>query len=150
MPDITIHPSTKIIMLMYLFALVLTLGGLYAANLFFPDNPNWWFGGVLGILYLFYAVVRHLGLMREKFIVSTDRLRHESGFISKDTRTIDLAKVQDVSVHQNVKQRLLGMGRLSVETAGGSSSIVIDNVDSPHKLADMILERSRQSPHHLP
>jgi len=58
--------------------------------------------------------------------------------------------VQDVRVDQSVKQRLLGMGRLSVETSGGSSTIAINNVDSPHKIADMILERSRHSPHPLP
>jgi uncharacterized membrane protein YdbT with pleckstrin-like domain len=116
--------------------------------MFLQSPQNWWMGAIHGVGYLVAVAFHHAGLLMDKLVISTDRLRHESGFLSKSTHTIDLVKVQDVRVDQSVKQRLLGMGRISVETSGGSSAIAIDNVDNPHQLADMILERSRHSPHH--
>ena len=150
MEDLVIRPSTKIVMASYVIAALVTIGGIVAARLLFPDSPYWWLGAIPGFGYEMAIVVRHLGLLMEKLTISNERLRYESGFISKSTHTIDLGKVQDVRVDQNVKQRMLGLGLISVETSGGSSAISVDNVDDPHKVADMILERSRQSPHHTP
>jgi len=149
MQDLIIRPSTKIVMASYIAAILVAIGGAVAVYTIEQSHEHWWAGTIPGIAYFIAVVISHLGLLMDKLIISADRLRHESGFISKRTHTIDLVKVQDVRVDQSVKQRLLGMGRLSVETSGGSSTIAINNVDSPHKIADMILERSRHSPNPL-
>ena len=146
MEDLVIRPSAKIVMISYIVASLITVGGPIAAFNF--GSPYWFLACLPGILLEIAIAFRHLGLLTEKLTLSNDRLRYESGFISKSTHTIDLGKVQDVRVDQNVKQRLLGMGLIAVETSGGASAISVDNVDDPHKVADMILERSRHSAHH--
>ena len=146
MEDLIIRPSTKIVMASYVVASLVTIGGTVAAYILMPSSPYWWVGALPGIGYEIAIMVRHVQLMVEKLVLSGDHLRYELGFISKSSRTINLAKVQDVTVTQNIKQRLLGMGGIFVETSGGSSGIRFNNVDSPHKVADMILERSRQIP----
>jgi len=75
--------------------------------------------------------------------VAGDRLRYESGAISKTTRTIQLSKVQDVRVDQRPMQRMFGVGNISIETAGEASRLTIPDVDKPQAVADEILNRSQ-------
>ena len=76
-------------------------------------------------------------------VVTADRLRYETGIAAKTTRTIQLAKLQDVRVTQRVSQRVFNVGDLSIETAGEASRLTLANVDDPHKLADEIMNRSQ-------
>jgi uncharacterized membrane protein YdbT with pleckstrin-like domain len=87
--------------------------------------------------------IRLLRAVSTKLTVLEDRLRWESGLVSKATRTIELDKIQDVRVDQTLGQRILGMGDLSLETAGGSSKIVMRTIDRPQAAADRILELAR-------
>jgi putative membrane protein len=77
-----------------------------------------------------------------KLTVSSDKLRFETGFLAKSTRTIQLAKVQDVRVDQSLKQRVFGVGTLSIETAGEGSRLAVGDIDQPQALADEIMRRS--------
>ena len=146
--DLIIRPSTKLILGGYIVgALLLIAGALLPA---FGIGAQYWFLWIIpGVAYLAVTSIRHLAVLMSKLVISEDRLHHESGFVSKQTHTIDLGKVQDVRVDQSVKQRLLNIGTVTVETAGGGSKIVVDNVDRPQKIADEILSRSRRAPHHL-
>ncbi|HTP32535.1 MAG TPA: PH domain-containing protein [Candidatus Acidoferrales bacterium] len=88
-----------------------------------------------------------LRALRRQFTTVTiagDRLRYESGFFSKSTRTIQLPKVQDVRVDQRLGQRMFGVGNLSIETAGEASRLTIADVDNPQALADTILDHTEK------
>ena len=87
--------------------------------------------------------IRLLRALTTRLTVLEDRLHWESGMFSKSTRTIELEKIQDVRVDQTLGQRLLGVGNLSLETAGGSSKIVMRIIDRPQHAADRILEMAR-------
>ena len=85
--------------------------------------------------------------LRRRVITTTitgDRLRYETGAISKSTRTIQLSKLQDVRVDQRLMQRIFNVGNLSLETAGEASRLTIQNVDKPQALADEILNRAQK------
>jgi membrane protein YdbS with pleckstrin-like domain len=97
----------------------------------------------LPALAALYLAVRHIRRRLVKLTILDDRLRYEAGLLSKTTRTMELAKVQDVRVDQTVGQRMLNIGHLSLETAGETSRIVMPSVDRPHEAADRILELSR-------
>ena len=57
---------------------------------------------------------------------------------------MDLSKIQDVRVDQSAGQRMLGIGDLSIESAGNTSQIVMLSVDRPQEAADRILELARE------
>ena len=76
--------------------------------------------------------------------MTADRLRYETGLASKSTRTIQLAKIQDVRVDQRLSQRIFNVGDLSIETAGEASRLTIHNVDDPQGLADEVMSRSQK------
>ena len=67
-----------------------------------------------------------------------DRVRYEPAYLGRTTRTFLISKVQDVTVHQRVSQRIFGVGDLSIETAGGSGRETIFNIDRPQEIADLI------------
>jgi uncharacterized membrane protein YdbT with pleckstrin-like domain len=74
-----------------------------------------------------------------------DHLTLESGFLSRTRRTVDMAKIQDVTVRQTFGQRLLGVGDLILETAGESGRIGMANLDQPRIIADAIIEGAKRS-----
>jgi uncharacterized membrane protein YdbT with pleckstrin-like domain len=94
-------------------------------------------------ILLVIVMVRHVERRLMKLEIFGDRLRFQSGFLSKTTRTMELAKVQDVRVDQTLGQRMIGVGDLSFETAGETSRIVMRSIDRPQLAADHILELAR-------
>lgn len=134
-----LRPSLKFVKLSYVFCLVLAVAlGVYLLAV--KDHREWTiYGFVLPAIFLLFTVVRHIKRRQVKVTITGDRLRYEAGFFSKTTRTIELIKVQDVRVEQSFGQRMVNLGDLSLETAGGTSRIEIDSVDSPKEAADHIL-----------
>jgi uncharacterized membrane protein YdbT with pleckstrin-like domain len=78
--------------------------------------------------------------------ITGKRLRYDLGMLSRSTRTMELAKVQDVHVDQTFFQRILGLGNLSIQSAGETGNITIQNIDRPHDVAEFILETARKNP----
>jgi len=138
-----LRPSLKFVKLSYVLCLLLAVAiGVYLVADKTHDNRYVWALLVPGFL-LVLTMIRHAERRRVKVDILGDRLRYESGFLSKTTRTVELVKVQDVSVHQTLGQRMVNIGDLSFETAGQGSAIVIRSIDNPQEAADHILGLSR-------
>ena len=106
------------------------------------DVRMWWLLILPGFLMII-VLTRHIRRRLIKLDIVGDRVRYESGFFSKMTRTEEVIKLQDVQVHQTLGQRIIGVGDLSFETAGGSSRIVMRSIDRPQLAADHILELAK-------
>ena len=140
---VELRTSVKIIKLGYLLCVLLAIGiAVYLLAIHNEDQRMW---ALLAIpaLGLIILAVRHMRRRLIKLTILDDRLRYESGVLSKSTRTMELTKIQDVRVDQTLGQRMLDIGNLSLETAGESSRIVMRSIDNPHAAADRILELSR-------
>jgi uncharacterized membrane protein YdbT with pleckstrin-like domain len=138
-----VRPSTKVIKLGYVLCLLLALAiAVYLKSIGPEDVRLWWLLIVPGFLML-VVVTRHIKRRLMKLEILGDRVRLESGFFSKSTRTEEAVKLQDVRVDQTLGQRMIGVGDLSFETAGGSSRIVMRSIDRPQFVADHILELAK-------
>jgi uncharacterized membrane protein YdbT with pleckstrin-like domain len=62
--------------------------------------------------------------------LTTRRLRVRSGIVTRHGRDIPLARINDVSFEKGLLDRLLGSGRLVVESAGEHGQIVLNEI--PH------------------
>lgn len=139
-----VRPSVKLIKGAYVLAALLA-----AAILVFRDRQPQLAGLPTNWLLLIPAAIaltaacKHLARLATRLIISEDRVRFESGILSKTTRVMELVKVQDVRTDQSFGQRLIGVGDVSLETAGETSRIQIASVDNPQKVADHILELAR-------
>jgi uncharacterized membrane protein YdbT with pleckstrin-like domain len=60
--------------------------------------------------------------------LTTRRLRVRSGIVTRHGRDIPLARVNDVSFDKGLLDRLLGCGRLVVESAGEHGQIVLSEI----------------------
>jgi uncharacterized membrane protein YdbT with pleckstrin-like domain len=143
MEDRTIRPSMKTVWAAYGFAIVVILVGIWA---YFAYEPNWpyWVPAFLLIL-LVPAIRMHLSRRLITLRLHDDHLTLETGFLSRTRRTVDMAKIQDVTVRQTLGQRLLGVGDLMLESAGESGRMAIANLDNPRWIADEILASSSRS-----
>ena len=139
MNEVLIRPTLKFIKLGYILVLaVVALTAWFTLNTTMPWTPG------IAALLLLWPAQRHIRRQVTKVIISGDKLRYEAGFLSKTTRTIQLSKVQDVTVHQTLGQRIVGVGDLSIETAGESSRLTVQSIDRPQPIADDIIEASHR------
>jgi len=140
--DLTIRPTAKFLILRFV-----------VTGIVFLAIASWYFTSLKGKqgtdLIPFVAPIiflpAFLRLIRRQFTtvtVSGDRLRYETGMLSKTTRTIQLSRLQDVRVDQRPLQRMFRVGDISIETAGETSRLTIPDVDDPQPLADHILDRA--------
>ena len=60
--------------------------------------------------------------------LTTRRLRTRYGLVTRRGRDIPLARINDVSFEKGVLDRLLGAGRLVVESAGEHGQIVLRDI----------------------
>jgi uncharacterized membrane protein YdbT with pleckstrin-like domain len=107
------------------------------------DEPVNWLYAFPALIFVWTAI-KHFARRFQVMTLSDGRLRYESGLVSRSTRTLDLHRVQDVSVDQSFGQRLLGIGDISIETAGERGGLVMKAIDRPRQIADYILDSSRQ------
>src|SRR5262245_35882651 len=130
-----IRPSLKFIKLAYFFVALLAIAIGIAV---YAQTGELY--GFIALLLLVWPLWKHARRQFTKITIDGDKLRYEVGLFSKITRTIQLSKVQDVTVRQSIGQRLLRIGDLSIETAGETSRLTIINIDRPQEVADKIME----------
>ena len=138
-----LRPSTKFVNLSYVLCLLMAVAIGVGMKINPPPVEHLEYAFILPAILLVFTFVRHMQKRLVKITILGDRLRYESGLFSKSTRTLELVKVQDVRVDQSLGQRMVGIGNLSLETAGGTSRIEMDGIDSPQAAADHILELAR-------
>ena len=150
MAEMIIRPTMKFIYMGYVVVIVIVVALVVAMERIpMPSQiPSAWQPWIpwLPVLLLLWPVKRHLLNRLTKMTILDDKLRYERGLMSRTTRTILISRVQDVTVHQRVGQRLFGVGDLSVETAGEASRETIVNIDRPKEIADHINELSQRGP----
>ena len=141
MPDLTIQPTAKFVKAGAVVALLAVVALEICIVLYGLDSRAM----AAPVLILLWPVYRQLRRKFTRTVITGDRLRYESGVMSKSTRNIQLSKVQDVRVDQRLMQRMWNVGDLSIETAGEASRLTIPNVDNPQALADDIMNRAQRS-----
>ncbi len=138
MTDMKIRPSTNLIVLTYVSAVVLAAVIWYFGSGF--QNKYWMAAFAIPAWMALTAGMKHIRSNFTTVEIAGDRLKFEDGMFSKLTRSVPLHKVQDVTVRQTLSQRLLGLGDLSIETAGETSRLTICEIGSPRVVAEQILD----------
>ena len=72
----------------------------------------------LALLSLLWFLGRYAKWASTNFVLTSDRLIYRSGVASRQGREIPLERLNDVSFHQSILQRILGAGDLLLESAG--------------------------------
>jgi uncharacterized membrane protein YdbT with pleckstrin-like domain len=132
-PVLLIHPHWKTLIRPFLLAAIVVAAALVAEA--FPSGKN------ATAIRLAIAVVAILALMlwltvpvlrwrTTTYELTTRRLRVREGIVTRRGRDIPLVRINDVSFEKGLLDRLLGAGRLVVESAGEHGQILLNDI--PH------------------
>jgi uncharacterized membrane protein YdbT with pleckstrin-like domain len=137
--QIVIRPSMKLIRVGYTVVFLFVFGCvlIYANSSAVERFPAW--VAFLPALLFLWPFRYHLRNRFTQMVLAGDKLRYETGILSRSKRVIQLTKVQDIRVEQSLAQRMLRTGNLSVETAGETSQLTMQNVDDPDQVTEEIL-----------
>ena len=128
---------------------VVIVAGEILAFAYFPDDwPSWTRGAALGgglLLFLAYAVRGFLAWVTSHFVVTSDRLIHRSGWLAKQSMEIPLERVNDVSFHQTVFERMVGAGDLVIESGGEYGQNFFRDIRRPEHVQKTIYEMSEEN-----
>lgn len=144
MPDNIIRPTQKWVRLSYTIWFLIACALVFTWNNYLPEKPFWVPVAVIALLWMGWPLRLQIRRRFTKLILEGDKLRLEVGIFSKTTRTLQLAKIQDVTVTQSLIQRLWGVGDLGIETAGESGRMTIGDIDQPQSVADQLMDWARE------
>jgi len=86
------------------------------------DKSEWMYSIILIILFFGILPSIILNFIYFKFKITDKEIYIQSGIIAKKNRVIPISKVQNVNFSQNFFQKLLGISRVQIETAGDISA----------------------------
>jgi uncharacterized membrane protein YdbT with pleckstrin-like domain len=141
--EIVMRPSKKRALAGLLAAAAIFLCLAYFWKRYEPQwSPLVLLAGLIPFLFPLWSYVESL---RTKVTVAGGVLRFETGFISTETRSMDLGKLLDVRVERSLWQRLWNTGNVIFVTAAEDGRIEMPDVDRPQSCADAVLEASRRA-----
>jgi len=107
----------------------------------FRNNPVGFILAVLlipvavGILILLWW---YLKCKSTKLEYAGNDLILEKGLLSKDRTELNVGRIRTVNVYQSFFNRIFGVGRISIYTAGDEPEINVAGLPRPHDLRDLI------------
>jgi uncharacterized membrane protein YdbT with pleckstrin-like domain len=129
-PVLLLHPHWKTLIRPVLVA-VLVVAVALAGIVLIPSAAVRAVVGVVAVLVLMvWLIVPVLRWRTTTYELTTRRLRTRYGIVTRRGRDIPLTRINDVSFEKGVLDRVLGAGRLVVESAGEHGQIVL--TDIPH------------------
>lgn len=111
-----LHPLT----MAYRGIVSLPLAAFVLYNSFDGEGEGGLFAMVAFALFAIPGLV--LSWMFFRYTIDETELYIESGVLARRKRSIPIERVQNVNIHQSFLQRLLGIAKVQVETAGGQAS----------------------------
>jgi uncharacterized membrane protein YdbT with pleckstrin-like domain len=129
-PVLLLHPHWKTLIRPVLVAVLVVAVALVGIVLI-PSAAVRAAVGVVAVLVLMvWLIVPVLRWRTTTYELTTRRLRTRYGVVTRRGRDIPLTRINDVSFEKGVLDRVLGAGRLVVESAGEHGQIVL--TDIPH------------------
>jgi uncharacterized membrane protein YdbT with pleckstrin-like domain len=129
---------------------VLIAAGALAASVLLKDKAQTYtllgVGG-LAVIWLLWFLVRLAEWRTTHFVLTSDRLVVRSGVLSKQGREIPLERINDLSYHQSLFERLVGAGDLMIESAGERGQDTFSKIPHPDRAQQLVyteIENNRQ------
>lgn len=98
---------------------------------------------ILGI-WAFLTVASVLRWWFEEHIITSERIIHRTGVISKRGTEIPLEQLNSVSFSQSLLERMVGAGDLRLESAGTTGQTYYKNIPDPEKVQTIIYQVREQ------
>ncbi len=90
------------------------------------------------IVALAWLLLRYARWYTTDFVLTTDRIIHRKGLIAKRGREIPLDHINDIGFDQTVFGRIIGVGSLSIESAGQRGQELFVDLPKPSRIQNEI------------
>jgi uncharacterized membrane protein YdbT with pleckstrin-like domain len=102
-------------------------------------NVVWWIPwGAFLIVAVIFIVPKLINWLTSVFAVTSDRVIHRSGWISKYSMEIPLEAINDVRFEQGVFDRIVGAGTLVISSASEMGRNTFDDIRHPEEVQKTI------------
>ena len=92
----------------------------------------------VGLVAVVYLGARYLGWRTTTFVVTSQRIVYRTGVLRRTGREIPIGRVQDVTYHQTVVERIVRAGSLTVESAGRHGQDPFPDISKPDQVQSLI------------
>jgi membrane protein YdbS with pleckstrin-like domain len=99
----------------------------------------WWFVSCILVITIPAAVYVWLKVRSTRYELTNQRLKLISGIIAKSIEDVELYRVNDSAVRQNVLERMLGLGDVRIETSDERNpTVMLAEVASPREVRETL------------
>ena len=78
------------------------------------------------------------------FTITDRRVILDTGVVSRASKVIALDRVQDISTNQSLLGRMLGYGRIEIDSAGAAGAEVLSALPNPQHFRDEVFSRAEK------
>ena len=119
---------------------VVVLAGCVAVFVLWSSAPTFmaWVLLAFGVCVFVYFAARYIGWRTKSFVVTSQRIVYRTGALRRTGREIPIGRVQDVTYHQTVVERIVRAGSLTVESAGRHGQDPFPDITRPAEVQSLI------------
>jgi uncharacterized membrane protein YdbT with pleckstrin-like domain len=143
-PVLVLHPHWKVLVGPILLAIVV-VAALLVVEVIIPAGHDAAVERLvvavvaIGVLML-WLMVPILRWRTTVYELTSRRMRMRSGIVARQGRDIPLSRVTDVSFSKSLSDRMLGAGRLVVESAGEHGQVVLRDIPDVERVQAILFQ----------
>lgn len=100
-----------------------------------------WIAFLFTVICFARPIYHHILHNSTVYKLTSVKIEIKSGLFSKTSRNIPLRHIQDVTVSETFKERLIGIGDVVIDSAAVEGKILMRNIKDPRRYADLILNQ---------
>ena len=129
---------------MFIFIIILNIAGLVAAIRL--DQQSFqiiglvvWLGTVISLL------IWYIKIKSTKVSVTNNDILVERGLLRKNRKELAIDKIRTVEVDQGFIDRIFGVGKIKVFTAGDLAEIEVKGLPDPNRIRELVKQNQHKS-----
>ena len=120
---------------------ILLIAAAIAYDILYPVNWQLVTLAVVAISLLWFIVV-YIRWRSRGFTITDRRVLLDTGVFARSSKVIALDRVQDIATNQSIVGRMLGYGRIEIDSAGAAGAEVLADIPHPQKFRDEVFVRA--------
>ena len=119
-------------------------GIVLAVKLFFFEDKKWATIVLIavGILCVITMIINpYIGYKRYRYYIDNERIDVKEGIIFIERNIVPIERLHKVTIERGPIDRMLGLGKVLVSTAGGDVTIRYLEIDKAQEIADSLVKK---------
>ena len=129
---------------MFTLIIILNIAGLVAA-IRLDQQSFQIIGLVVWLGTVIWLLIWYVQIKSKKLSVTNRDMLYEEGLLRKNRKELALDKVRTVEVDQDFVERIFGVGKIKVFTAGDLAEIEVKGLPDPNRIRELVKQNQHKS-----